>query len=151
MDPLRVVVLVPEDRQDDHRLAEVDALGGRVVAAVGDHEIHLGQHRNLRDELGPGHVGGQLVCLVLRSLRDDVAVRRLGQRLHEPLHERHVGRSERSKAEVDQRALALERGGHRPRRIARAHARLEVVPGRAKRLRARVIELPGIEVQVQPR
>ena len=34
VDPLGVVVLVPEQRQHDHRLAEVDALGGRVVAAV---------------------------------------------------------------------------------------------------------------------
>ena len=37
--PLRVVVLVPEQRQHDHRLAEVERLGGRVVAAVGDHEV----------------------------------------------------------------------------------------------------------------
>ena len=34
--PLRVVVLVPEQRQQHGRLAEVQRLGGRVVAAVGD-------------------------------------------------------------------------------------------------------------------
>ena len=32
-DPLRVVVLIPEERQRDHRLAEVEALGRRVVPA----------------------------------------------------------------------------------------------------------------------
>ena len=43
VDPLGVVVLVPEERQQDHRQAIVEALGDRVVAAVGDHQVDLGR------------------------------------------------------------------------------------------------------------
>jgi hypothetical protein len=50
------VVLVPEDRQDDHRFAEVEGLGDGVVTAVGD-EVDLGEDRGLGDGLGAGHVG----------------------------------------------------------------------------------------------
>src|SRR5439155_373198 len=46
--PLSVVVLIPEERQHDHRLAEMQGLGDRVVAAVRDHEIDLREDRRLR-------------------------------------------------------------------------------------------------------
>jgi hypothetical protein len=50
-DALRVVVLVPEDRERQHRLAEPHALGRRVVAAVRDHGVDVRQHGGLRQEL----------------------------------------------------------------------------------------------------
>ena len=55
LDALGVVVLVPEQRQDDHRLAEVQALGDRVVAAVGDDGVDLREDRGLGQELLAGH------------------------------------------------------------------------------------------------
>ena len=75
-DPLRVVVLVPEERQRDHRLAEVEALGGRVVPAVRDDDVGERQQSRLRDELVAPHVVGQLELGRLRALGDDEAVRR---------------------------------------------------------------------------
>ena len=104
LDALRVVVLVPEERQHDHRLAEVDRLGDRVVAAVRDHEVDLRQDRRLRQELGAGHVRRELDRLVLRALADDVAVRRLGERGDEAVHQLDVGRAEAAEADVDERA-----------------------------------------------
>ena len=59
VDALGVVVLVPEQRQHDHRLAEVHRLGGGVVATVGDHQVDLRDHLGLRDGRGAGHVVGQ--------------------------------------------------------------------------------------------
>jgi len=58
--PLRVVVLVPEQRQRDHRLAEVQALGDGVVAAMGDDQVAHRQHRRPREERRAGHVGSEL-------------------------------------------------------------------------------------------
>jgi len=46
--PLSIVVLIPEKRQHDHRLAEMERLGDRVVAAMCDHQIDLRQERRLR-------------------------------------------------------------------------------------------------------
>ena len=71
VDALRVVVLVPEERQHDHRLAEVHRLRRRVVPAVGDHEIDLGDDRRLGQELGAPHVRRQLVLGVLVIERHD--------------------------------------------------------------------------------
>src|SRR3954471_2718057 len=75
VDALSVVVLVPEDRQQHHRLAMVHALGDRVVAAVRYDEVDVGEHRDLREELGADHVRRELVGLVLGTLRDHEAVR----------------------------------------------------------------------------
>ena len=75
VDALRVVGLVPEDRQRDHRLAEVEALGRRVVAAVRDDEVDLREDRRLRQELRAPHVVGELELGVLRPLRHDEPVR----------------------------------------------------------------------------
>ena len=58
----------------DHRLAEAQRLGDGVVAAVGDHEVDVRQDRDLRQELGAGHVAGELELVVLRALGDDDAV-----------------------------------------------------------------------------
>ena len=68
VDALGVVVLVPEQRQRDHRLAEVEALGRRVVAAVGDDEVDQRQDRRLGHELLAPHVVGELVLRRLRPL-----------------------------------------------------------------------------------
>jgi len=73
VDPLGVVVLVPEQRQHDHRLAEVHRLGRCVVATVGDDEVHEGQDVCLRKELGDPHVR-QRVLGMLRAGGDDEAV-----------------------------------------------------------------------------
>ena len=91
---LRVVVLIPEERQDDHRLPEVEALRDRVVAAVRDHEVDVGEDRRLREKLGAAHVVGQLVLVVLRSFRDDEAMRTVGERRDEPAHQLDVRRAE---------------------------------------------------------
>jgi hypothetical protein len=58
-DALGVVVLIPEQREDDHRFAEVDGLGGRVVPAVSDHQIDHRQDSGLRQELRAPHVLGE--------------------------------------------------------------------------------------------
>ena len=75
-DPLGVVVLIPEERQRDHRLAEVEALGRRVVPAVGDDDVGERQESRLRDELVAPHVVRELELGRLRALGDDEAVRR---------------------------------------------------------------------------
>ena len=51
VDALGVFVLVPEQRQHDQRLAEVQRLGDGVVAAVRDHQVDLGNHLGLRQHL----------------------------------------------------------------------------------------------------
>ena len=84
-------MLVPEDRQHQHRLAKPHRLGGRVVAPVGDHRVDLGQDRGLGQELLADHVVGQFELSVLRPGADDIAVPGLGQHLDQPLHQRQVG------------------------------------------------------------
>ena len=106
---LRVVVLIPEERQDDHRLAEVEALGDRVVAAVRDHEVGVGEDRRLREELRAAHVVRELVLIVLRPFRDDEALRAVGKRRDEPSHQVDVGRAEAAERKVDERAVGLGR------------------------------------------
>lgn len=76
---LGVVVLVPEQRQQDHGLAEVEGLGGRVVAAVGDDEIDQRKDPGLRQVLLAPHVRSQFDLLVHRAPGDDVAVRGPGE------------------------------------------------------------------------
>src|SRR5215211_4129956 len=135
VDALGVVVLVPEDGQQHHRLAEVHAFGDGVVATVCDHEVYMREYRDLGEELGARHIGRELVGLVLRTLRYHVAMRRLGERFDQALHQGHVGGPQRSEAQIDERAIALgELVRHAPRRVAPADARLEVVPGGAQRL-----------------
>src|SRR5205807_8489208 len=68
LDPLGVVVLIPEEREDDHRLAEEEALRDRVVAAVSQDEVDLRQDPRLRQELSADHVVGELELVVLRAL-----------------------------------------------------------------------------------
>ena len=91
VDSLGVVVLIPEKRQQHHRLAEVEALGDGVVATVGDHQIDLRQDGGLRQELRAGHVRCQLQLGVLGAHRNDHPVRRLGQRSDEASHQLDVG------------------------------------------------------------
>ena len=91
---LGVVVLVPEQRQQDHRRAEVERLGRRVVAAVSDDRVDLRDDRGLRQELCADHVVGELVEVGLRPLAHDEAVRCATEHIHEPLHEVDVGAAE---------------------------------------------------------
>ena len=49
LDPRRVVVTVPDVGHDDRRLAEIEALGERVVAAVMDDGVDLGDDGRLRE------------------------------------------------------------------------------------------------------
>ena len=76
---LGVVDLVPEEGQDDHRLAVVERLGDRVVAAVGDHEVDLGDDRRLGQERFAGHVVGQPELVGQRALADDHPVSGFGR------------------------------------------------------------------------
>ncbi len=123
VDSLGVVVLIPEQRQQHHRLAEVKALGDRVVAAVGDHELDLRQDRGLGQELLADHVRRQLELGVLRSHRDDHPVRGVGERADQAAHQLDVGGAKRAEAEVDQRLVARgERLGQRPVGVGGADA-----------------------------
>ena len=100
----------------------------------------------------PAIVVGQPQQLVLRALGDDHAVRGVGERVDEPLHQLDVGGAQRAEREVDERALAL--GQHRrqlPRRVGRADARLQVEPVVAERAGARVVGLVRIQREVEPR
>jgi len=95
-DPLRVVVLVPEQREHDHRLPEMEALRHRVVAAVRDDDVDLRQDRGLRQELFAEHVVGQCEQLVLWPFADDDAVVGRAQHVDQALHQLDVGRAERA-------------------------------------------------------
>ena len=130
----------------------MEALGGRVVAAVGDDQVDQRQHRGLGDELLAPHVGGQLVLVVLGTLRDDVAVRGAAEHVDQPPHQVDVGRTERPEREVHQPAFAAaQAGGDVKRRVGAAHARLHPLPHLAERPRSRVVELGRVDVQVQVR
>ena len=91
VDPLGIVDLVPEERQHDHRLAVVERLRDRVVAAVRDHEIHLRQDRGLRQEPLAGLVVVQGDLIGERALRDDDPVLGRRQEIDQPLHQSDVG------------------------------------------------------------
>ena len=58
VDPLRVVVLVPEQGHEHHGLAEVEGLGDGVVAAVGYDHVDVGQDRRLGQEFLAIEFGG---------------------------------------------------------------------------------------------
>src|SRR3990170_6296597 len=73
---LRVVVLVPEQRQHDHRLAEVEGLRRGVVPAVRDHEVDERDDVRLGHAPFPPHVVGKVELVRARALRHDVAVGR---------------------------------------------------------------------------
>ena len=147
---LRVVVLIPEQRQHDHRLAEVEALGHGVVAAVRDDHVDLRQDRRLRQELLAEHVVGERQQFVLRPLADDHAVVGGAQDVDQALHQLDVGRSERAERQVDERCSAGERGVHVERRIG-PHARVQPVPRRRERDRASVVRRLREQVQVEER
>ena len=152
VDALRVVVLVPEDRERNHRLAEVEALRRRVVAAVRDDEVDLRQDRRLGEELLAPHVVRELELGVLRALRHDEPVRRVREHLDEAAHQLDVGRAEAAEREVDERALPLaKRVREVERRVRPADARVEPVPGRRGRARPLVVDLGGVEREVEPR
>src|SRR5437867_344405 len=73
-DPLSVV-LVPEQRQHHHGLAEAEGLGRRVVASVGDDEVAAGDHVRLREPSLAPYLVGQVELVRAGTLRYDVAVR----------------------------------------------------------------------------
>ena len=99
----------------------------------------------------PAMLSASSNSVVLRALGDDEAVGRVGQLGDQLLHQLDVGRAERAEAEVDQRLLAVaQRLRQLPGRVGRPDARLQVVPGRAERFGAPVVDLVGIEVHVQP-
>ena len=111
VDALRVVVLIPEDRQHDHRQAVVQALRRRVVAAVRHDQVDLRKQRRLRQELGAGHRAREAKLVMAWSERHDHAVPRGAEHVDQPLHQRHVTRAERAEAQVDERAVALASSG----------------------------------------
>ncbi len=55
-DALGVVVLIPEERQDEHRFAEEEALRRRIVSPVGDDGVDPRQNRRLRQERFAVHI-----------------------------------------------------------------------------------------------
>ena len=148
--PLRVVVLIPEQRQHDHRFPEVEALRHGVVAAVRDDHVDLRQDRRLRQELLAEHVVGQREQLVLRSLADDHAVVGLAEDVDQALHQLDVGRAERAERQVDDRRVAGERRLHVERRVG-PHARVEAMPGGRQWRRAAVVRRLREQVHVEER
>ena len=147
--PLGVVVLVPEQRQDDHGLAEVQALGGGVVAAVRDHQVGARDDRGLRQELRAVHVAGQLQFGVQRSLGHDVAVRGGRQAVDDPAHQGHVGRPQRAEREVDERPAASgQRLGQAERLVGLPDRGIQPVPARAERPGPPVVGDLRVDVQV---
>ena len=143
--PLGVVVLVPEQRQHDHRLAEVERLGRRVVPAVRDHQVARGMMLVCGSRASPHMFVGQLELVRARSLADDVAVRRLGQ------HARRAAasgprRPSRASRGTGRRAPRRGRGapsGSSHGVLGLADGRLEPVPGRRRRSRARIVRDRG--------
>ena len=152
VDPLGVVDLVPEQRQHDHRLAVVERLGDGVVAAVGDHEVHLREDRRLRQEPLPRLVVVERDLVGERALRDDDPVLGGGQQVDQALHQPDVRGPERAQRQVDQRPVALpEVVRQLPGRVGGADRRVHAVPRRAERALARVVGLGRVAVEVEPR
>ena len=102
MNSLGVVVLVPEQRQHNHRLAEVQRLGRGVVPTVSNHQVNLVDDGGLGEELCSHHVVRQLELVVLGSFAHDKLVRGFPQDIHESLHEGHIGTAQRAKRQVDE-------------------------------------------------
>ena len=149
MHPLRVVVLVPEQRQHDHRLAEVQALGGGVVPAVRDHQVGERDDRGLRHELRAPHVRRQGDLLVQRPQGHHVPVRGGRQAVDHPLHQADVGRPQRTQREVDQGAVAAgQRGRQGEFPVGRAHGGVQPVPARPWAGGPRVVGQLRIDVEV---
>ena len=145
VDALGVVDLVPEERQDDHRLAVVERLGDGVVAAVGDDQVDPGQDRRLGQEPLARLVVVQGDLVGQRTLGDDDPVLGRRQQVDQPLHQGHVRRTETAQREVDQRAIPVRRcSGRLPGRVRRPDRRIQPVPGRARAgARARSQPRPG--------
>ena len=146
--PLRVVVLIPEQRKADHRQAEVEALAHRVVAAVRDQQIALRQDRRLRQELIAVHVRPERHLVLQRSHRHDRAVLGLGHRVDQALHQPHVHATERPERQVDDLALARHVLVDVERRVARPHRGVQPVPRGVERPRPRVVGHLGEQVEV---
>jgi hypothetical protein len=147
---LSVVVLVPEQRQHDHRLGEVEALRRRVVATVGDHEVDDWQYLRLGDLLGSPHVAGEFVFVVSWSLADDEAMRRLRQHFHESSHEIDVRRPERAERQIEQTAMAFpDRFGNLEVGFGGADRRVDALPGSGQRPAVDVVDDLRIDVEVE--
>src|SRR5262249_42479607 len=94
VEALGVVVLVPEDREDDHRLAGVEGLGDGVVATVGDHQVDLGGGLGVGGGIGGGRVVGEVVRGWLGAFGDDHPVAVAGEGFDQVAHQVDVGGAE---------------------------------------------------------
>ncbi len=135
VDALRVVVLIPEDRQHDHRLAVVERLARRVVAAVGDHEVDPGENRGLRQVPFAAHVVVQLDLLGERALwtRSRGARWRRGCRPAAASARRLPSRASRGR---DTAGIPRPRAGARVAPTAHPSARSSARCARSRRARA---------------
>jgi hypothetical protein len=86
----------------------MEALGDRVVPAVGDHEVDVWEYRRLRQELGADHVVGELEELVLRPLRHDHAMRTAREGRHERPHQLEIGRAEAAQTQIYELSITVE-------------------------------------------
>src|SRR3954469_17823467 len=114
---LRIVVLIPEQRQPDHRQPEVEPLTGRVVAAVRDQQIALRQDRRLRQELVAVHVGPERHLILQRTHRHDRPVLGGRHRVDQPLHQPDVHAPERPERQIDDLPFARHLRRHVERRL----------------------------------
>src|SRR5438552_2444963 len=116
-----------------------------------DHEIDEREDGRLWEVLLAPHVVRELELGVLGALRDDEPMARLRERVHEAPHEIDVGRAEAPEREVDESALTPSDPVGQVERGARlTNACVEAMPGGAERPRTGVVDLAGIEAQVQP-
>ena len=152
MHPLRVVVLVPEQRQDDHRLPEVQRLGGRVVAPVSDDEVHLGDHLGLRQDRGPDHVVGEVDHVSHRSLAHDVPVLRAPEHVNKPSHQVYVRSAQRPEGQIDQCAAGRSIGDglrHLIVLVGLANAGIDAMPRVTERPDPPIVRLSRIDIEVR--
>jgi len=151
VDSLRVVVLIPEQRQHDRRHPERECLADGVVAAVRDHRVALGHDRGLWHELLTPHPLAERELVMKRTHRDDHPVRCPVQRVDHPLHQGHIHAAEAAQRQVNQLAVAADLLGDVEAAVGIAGSGVDAVPRRTERPRPLVVELSRIHVQVQIR
>ena len=150
---LGVVVLVPEQRQQHHRLAEVHRLGRGVVAAVGDHQVDL-----RASAWSAGRVAAPVMLSASRSssargpMLTMTRCRVVPRTSISRCISADVGAAERAEREVDQPAVvgpvvrALRRDD--VVLVGLADAGVDPVPGVVERPGVGVVELARVDVEV---
>ena len=97
-----VVVTVPDVGHDDGGLAEIQALGETVVAAVVDHRVDLWNDRGLRVPAGDMDVRWHVGIFAFVFLHvDQRTIGQFGQDLDDPLEQRSVTGTQTAEADIE--------------------------------------------------